>query len=79
MLFGQPSVFNGLLQLFLFIPNLAILFRRIHDIDRSAWYLLLGLIPLVGFIIIYWWFVPGTAGTNRFGSDPLRELPAVTA
>jgi uncharacterized membrane protein YhaH (DUF805 family) len=55
-----------------FIPSLAVSVRRLHDLERSGWYLLLCLIPIVGVIIlIYWMCQSGTSGQNRFGEDPV--------
>jgi uncharacterized membrane protein YhaH (DUF805 family) len=63
----------------MFIPGLAVSVRRLHDIERSGWYVLLCLIPIVGLIIlIYWMCQPGTSGQNRFGEDPV-EAGAVAA
>jgi uncharacterized membrane protein YhaH (DUF805 family) len=54
------------------VPNLAVMVRRLHDIDRNGWWLLLVLIPLIGSIVlIVWWCTKGTSGYNLFGSDPL--------
>jgi len=51
---------------------LALTFRRLHDRNKSGWWLLLLLIPLVDAIIILIWFMMrGTAGDNRYGPDPL--------
>ncbi len=59
--------------LVLLLPHLAVSVRRLHDIDRSGWWLLIILIPLVGTIVlIVWHCTPGTAGRNRFGSNPLH-------
>jgi uncharacterized membrane protein YhaH (DUF805 family) len=42
--------------------------RRLHDIDRSGWWILIGLVPLIGWIIlIYWYTREGTPGLNQFG------------
>lgn len=50
------------------VPSLAVGARRLHDLDKSGWWQLLGLIPLVGIIVlIVWWASRGTQGTNRFG------------
>ena len=69
---GGPLV--GLGSLALFLPNLAVAVRRLHDHDRSGWYILLGLVPFIGAIILLYWYVTrGTIGNNRFGSDPLDE------
>ena len=54
------------------LPYLALGVRRLHDIDKSGWWLLIGLIPLIGWIIlIVWYATKGTTGSNRFGADPL--------
>jgi hypothetical protein len=58
------------------IPSIAVAVRRLHDIDRSGWWILIGLIPLVGVILLLVWFASeGTHGPNRFGPDPLAENP----
>ena len=49
------------------LPSLAIGARRLHDTDRSAWWLLLYLLPIVGPIVLLVFFVlPSTPGSNRF-------------
>ena len=54
-----------------FIPNLAVQIRRFHDQDKSGWFVLLGLIPYLGGLIIFvFMLLEGTAGDNRFGPDP---------
>jgi len=46
--------------------------RRLHDIDKSGWWILIALIPIVGSIILLVWAVrQGDQGPNRFGADPL--------
>jgi uncharacterized membrane protein YhaH (DUF805 family) len=56
-----------------FLPGLAVSIRRLHDIDRAGWWILLVLIPLIGAIVlIYWACLRGTVGPNRFGPDPLE-------
>ena len=58
-------------SMFSFIPALAVQVRRLHDTGRSAWWLLIGLIPLVGIVVLVVFnILPGTTGPNRFGSDP---------
>lgn len=55
-----------------FLPSLGVAIRRLHDIDKSGWALLFGLIPLIGFIMLLVWYAkPGTSGDNRFGADQL--------
>ena len=61
-----------LLSLACFLPYFAVDVRRLHDTDRSGWWLLIVLIPLVGGIVLLVWFCQaGTGGPNRFGPDPL--------
>ena len=68
------SPLNSLANLALLLPNLAVAARRLHDTDRSGWFLLLAFIPLIGIIIlIVWWCQRGTTGPNRFGLDPLAD------
>jgi uncharacterized membrane protein YhaH (DUF805 family) len=57
------------------LPSIAIAIRRLHDLDRTGWWILLGFIPLIGWIILLIWYVTkGTDGPNRFGPDPLATL-----
>ena len=48
--------------------------KRLHDLDKSGWFSLLLLIPIVNFFVGLVWmgFFKGTAGENRFGADPLQ-------
>jgi uncharacterized membrane protein YhaH (DUF805 family) len=53
------------------IPLLALKFRRLHDTNRSAWWLLIGLAPLLGaLVLLVFLLLDGTPGENRFGPDP---------
>lgn len=62
-----------------FIPGIAVAVRRLHDTDRSGWWLLIAFIPLIGVIIlIVFLLLNGTSGANRFGPDP-KEGAAVAA
>jgi uncharacterized membrane protein YhaH (DUF805 family) len=61
-----------LLTLAIFIPALAVQVRRFHDQDKSGWFVLLGLIPyLGGLIVLVFMCLQGTRGDNRYGPDPL--------
>ncbi|HUG37251.1 MAG TPA: DUF805 domain-containing protein [Candidatus Limnocylindrales bacterium] len=54
------------------LPGIAVTVRRLHDIDKSGWFLLVGLIPIVGAIIMLVWMCQeGTPGPNRFGPVPV--------
>jgi len=73
---------SGGLLTFLFavamlVPSLSVAVRRLHDIDRSGWWLLIGLIPFIGAIVlIVFYATEGTRGPNRFGPDPKTEPAA---
>ncbi len=55
----------------LFVPGLAVAVRRLHDQDKSGWWLLLALIPLLGgLVLLVFMFLEGTAGDNQYGADP---------
>jgi uncharacterized membrane protein YhaH (DUF805 family) len=60
----------GLVTLALFIPTLAVSVRRLHDSDKSGFWLLLGFIPFGGFVVFIFDLLDGTPGPNRYGPDP---------
>jgi uncharacterized membrane protein YhaH (DUF805 family) len=61
----------GLLSL---IPSLAVLVRRLHDTDRSGWWILIAFIPWIGAIILFVFLVlPSTDGFNKFGPPPFAR------
>lgn len=65
------GVFSSLLTLALFLPSLAVSIRRLHDIDKSGWWMLMALVPILGIITLWVFFcLDGTVGSNRFGEDP---------
>jgi uncharacterized membrane protein YhaH (DUF805 family) len=49
------------------LPSIAVGARRLHDIDKSGWWQLVGLIPFIGWIIMIWWCVQDSKDPNRFG------------
>ncbi|MBY6202619.1 DUF805 domain-containing protein [Maritalea mobilis] len=70
---GQDvGILAPLFSLAILLPGLAVGARRLHDTDRSGWWLLIALIPIVGFLVLLYFFVQrGTAGPNQHGADPL--------
>ena len=65
---------SSVFTLLMLLPGIAVGVRRLHDTDRSGWWLLLALVPLIGTIVLIWWFCTrGTAGPNRFGADPVFD------
>ena len=65
------GVLGGLFALAMLIPSLAVGVRRLHDTDRSGWWQLLGLVPVVGIIVLIVFYVQDSQpGGNRFGANP---------
>ena len=65
------GLLSGLYALATILPGLAVAVRRLHDTDRSGWWVLIGLVPFVGGIVLLVFFVlEGTRGPNRYGADP---------
>ena len=65
------GLISGIYSLAIFIPSLAVGSRRLHDIGRSGWWQLLGIIPIIGtIIVIVWWAKAGDAAPNEYGRNP---------
>lgn len=65
----------GLLYVLVILGNLvtavSVGFRRLHDTNRSAWWLLIAFIPIIGgLVLLVFYVLPGTPGENRFGPAP---------
>lgn len=76
---GLLAGLAGLGLIALFIPYLSVTARRLHDLGRSGWYQLLGLIPLIGpVILIIWLAQQGKPGDNAYGPDPRAAPDAST-
>lgn len=64
----QLETVAGVVVLATFVPHLAVTVRRLHDSNRSGWYLLIALAPLVGIIMVTAWLVTeGDRGPNSYG------------
>jgi uncharacterized membrane protein YhaH (DUF805 family) len=71
VLFAHLAVMLALL-----VPSLAVTFRRLHDTNRRGWWILIGLIPLIGAVVLFiFYLLDGTPGPNRFGPDPKGREP----
>jgi uncharacterized membrane protein YhaH (DUF805 family) len=65
------QVLYGIAALALLLPALAVGSRRLHDVNKSAWLMLLWLIPVIGWILlIYWAAQPGDPAANSYGEPP---------
>ena len=75
---SMPMVIATLLMIW---PALAIQAKRWHDVDKSAWWILIGLVPVVGGLIalVFNGFIAGTPAANRFGPAPASASIAAPA
>jgi uncharacterized membrane protein YhaH (DUF805 family) len=56
-----------------FIPSLALMIRRLHDLDRPAWWVIATFVPLLNLVLwLYLLFARGTYGPNQYGADPIE-------
>jgi uncharacterized membrane protein YhaH (DUF805 family) len=68
---GGPGALGAFYSLAVLIPGVAVGIRRLHDTDRSGWWLLLALIPVIGAIVLLVFLVQdSTPGENQFGANP---------
>lgn len=67
---GVASMLTLVLAVVFLWPALAIQAKRWHDVDKSAWWILIGLVPAIGALValVFNGFIAGTAGANRFGA-----------
>tara|TARA_B000000565_G_C23576456_1_gene297474 strand:- start:40 stop:474 length:435 start_codon:yes stop_codon:yes gene_type:complete len=72
----DPTWFQNIFAVAIFLPGLGVVFRRLHDSGRSGWWLLIGLIPCVGFIVLIVFLAQdGEPYPNQYGEVPTNILP----
>ncbi|MBI2770258.1 MAG: DUF805 domain-containing protein [Burkholderiales bacterium] len=72
------DMLSGVASLGMLLPGLAVGARRLHDMGKSGWLLLLWLIPIIGWgLLIYWSAQPGDPAANAYGAPPSDAPPAV--
>jgi len=70
------GVLSGIFILAMIIPGIAVTIRRLHDTDRSGWWILISLIPFIGGIwLLVLMVLDGTPGQNQYGPDPKETTP----
>jgi uncharacterized membrane protein YhaH (DUF805 family) len=73
---GRGNSLSALYSLILLLPSIAVGIRRLHDTNRSGWYLLIGLIPLIGWIVLIIFAIEeGSKEANAYGTPPTDEGP----
>lgn len=71
--FGVDSgygLLSGLFCLAIVIPSIAVAVRRLHDVGRSGWWVLLGMVPLLGLVLLYFALLDSQPGDNEYGPNP---------
>ncbi len=67
---SRSYLFSGILNLALLLPNLGVAVRRLHDTSRSGWWILIGLIPIIGAIVLLVFYVQDSHADNQYGPSP---------
>ena len=78
----ETGLFSGLYSLLVLIPSIAVSVRRLYDTNRSGWWIVISLIPIIGVLVLFvFTCFDSQPGTNRFGANPKeaasQTLPAV--
>lgn len=63
-------VIFAIFALAMFIPNLAVNIRRLHDTGRSGWWYLITFIPVISLVYIVFMIRNSEPGTNKYGENP---------
>jgi uncharacterized membrane protein YhaH (DUF805 family) len=71
---SETGLVAPLVSLALLVPGLAVAVRRLHDIDRTGWWVLIAFTIIGVILLLIWDCVKGTSGPNRFGPDPLAHV-----
>ena len=70
-MFGDLGLLGQLFELAVLVPSLALGARRLHDINRTGWWLLLLFVIVIGWIVLIMWAIKqGNKGPNKYGPDP---------
>ena len=75
---GTVALFYGIAAIALFLPSLGVLWRRLHDTGHSGWWVLIQILPLIGFIVMLVFLLTPSEGPNQYGDGP-DGGPAVAA
>ncbi|MGA8249083.1 MAG: DUF805 domain-containing protein [Nocardioides sp.] len=74
---GSFGLIEGIAALALLLPGLAVGARRLHDTTKSGWWLLIGLIPIIGAIVLIIFFVQDSHPDNQYGPSPKQGVATV--
>ena len=72
------AILPAIYGLAVLLPAIGVSIRRLHDTNRSGWWLLIALFPIVGAIVLIVFYAQaGDAGENQFGADPKAAEPGI--
>lgn len=81
---GEGNAISGLVAIVflviflgLLIPAIAVGVRRLHDQDKSGWFMLLGIVPIANIVLLVFMCMEGTRGPNQYGPDPKQNVTDV--
>lgn len=77
---NEPSwgLLSGVFALATLVPSIAVSVRRLHNTNRSGWWMLVMFVPLIGqLVMLIFMVLDGTPGDNRFGSNPKQQTAAL--
>ena len=67
----DTTILSFIVSVGLFLPGLSVAIRRLHDTNRTGWWVLIGLIPIIGFIVLLIFYLQDSdAGENQYGPHP---------
>ncbi|HEY6894552.1 MAG TPA: DUF805 domain-containing protein, partial [Rhodanobacteraceae bacterium] len=68
---GSPiELLRWVYTIAVFVPSLAVAVRRLHDTNRSGWWVLLAIVPVVGLVLLWFLAQDSDGGANRYGQNP---------
>ncbi len=72
---ANGGVISTLATLGMLLPSIAVSARRLHDIGKSGWWQLMGIIPILGWVLVIIWYATNTKpGANQYGPDPTNDV-----
>ena len=79
MVLVGTTIFYMIVSLAFFIPSFAVAVRRLHDIGKSGWNILWGLLPIIGWILLLIWLCTDSqVGRNKWGPNPKQISDELT-
>ena len=69
LILSLPEVF-GIFYLFVFIPSISVLVRRLHDTGKSGWWILISFIPFLNIVLFIFTLMDSESKTNKWGKNP---------